>query len=409
MKISLLTLGTRGDVQPYAVLGRALKQQGHEVTLSTGRNFEAMAREYGIDFCPVQADFQQLINSQEGKEMMKNPFLARKHFKTLVQPMMVGALHEFYALAAKSDGVLYHVKSLGDFFADKFPEKMMRANVVPAIAPTSEFPNPVFSGLSLPSFLNRLTYKLSDLGLSMMKNAVEEFRSGVGLSGPHQSKIPLPSIYGISSHFLPKPKDYPAHSYYTGFWYDQSPQTLTDDIISFIGSDKPTIVVTFGSMTFETELNLPDALRKLSEALSIRIVVVRGWGFQQQSGKHSEHVMLIDSAPYEQLFPRVKAIIHHGGIGTIAECLRAGVPFMSCPVIYPMGDQHFWGLRAYRYGCSVPVVPLKKLTYAILENNVRVLLSSAELAKKSREIAAVLKTEDGPSTAVSVVEQYFKV
>ena len=63
---------------------------------------------------------------------------------------------------------MYHVKSLGDFFADQFPQKMIRANVIPAILPTSEFPNPVFSGLSLPKDFNRFTYKLAGLGLAMM-------------------------------------------------------------------------------------------------------------------------------------------------------------------------------------------------------------------------------------------------
>ena len=67
MKIALLTLGTRGDVQPYAVLGRALHQRGHDVVLATARNFASLAQEYGIGFAPVEADFQALVESEEGK------------------------------------------------------------------------------------------------------------------------------------------------------------------------------------------------------------------------------------------------------------------------------------------------------------------------------------------------------
>jgi sterol 3beta-glucosyltransferase len=67
MKVTLLTLGTRGDVQPYVNLAKGLKNHGHEVVLSTGRNFESMAKQNGIDFAPVDADFQALINSEEGK------------------------------------------------------------------------------------------------------------------------------------------------------------------------------------------------------------------------------------------------------------------------------------------------------------------------------------------------------
>ena len=106
MKIALLTLGTRGDVQPYAVLGRAFAEHGHEVTLSTGSNFASLAQQYGVQFIPVQADFQALINSKEGKAMMKNPFLARKHFATKVQPMMIEALKVFFDVAKSSDCIL---------------------------------------------------------------------------------------------------------------------------------------------------------------------------------------------------------------------------------------------------------------------------------------------------------------
>jgi sterol 3beta-glucosyltransferase len=78
MKIAILTLGTRGDVQPYAVLGQALKQRGHKVTLSTARNFEQLVKSYDIEFAPVEADFQEVLNSDEGKKMMKgNPMAIR--------------------------------------------------------------------------------------------------------------------------------------------------------------------------------------------------------------------------------------------------------------------------------------------------------------------------------------------
>jgi len=245
MKIALLTLGTRGDVQPYAVLGRALKNNGHDVVLSTGKNFQSMAREYDLEFVAVEADFQALINSDEGKAMMKNPFTARKHFRTVVQPMMIQALSSFYEVAKAADCVLYHVKSLGDYFADQFPQKMIRANVVPAIRTTSEFPNPVFSGLSLPSFLNRFTYRLTDLGLLMMNKAIRQFRLNAGLTRGLSKKILLPEIYGISEYFLKKPADFPSNSVFTGFWYGESPDELSPAVVNLLSEGKKNVVVTF--------------------------------------------------------------------------------------------------------------------------------------------------------------------
>jgi sterol 3beta-glucosyltransferase len=165
MKIAILTLGTRGDVQPYAVLGQALQQRGHQVTLATAKNFESLVRSYGIGFAPVEADYQAILQTEEGKRIMKgNPLAIRRNLEKWIYPLIRDSLSDFHALAQDSDRVLYHVKTLADSFADQFPEKMIRAMVVPAVQPTSAFANPAFSGLPIPSFLNRFSYKLTDWG-----------------------------------------------------------------------------------------------------------------------------------------------------------------------------------------------------------------------------------------------------
>lgn len=83
MKIAILTQETRGDVQPYAVLGNTLKERGHDVTLSTAKNFESLITSYGSDFVPVEADFQAVLDSDEGKKMMKgNPFAVKRNLNT---------------------------------------------------------------------------------------------------------------------------------------------------------------------------------------------------------------------------------------------------------------------------------------------------------------------------------------
>jgi sterol 3beta-glucosyltransferase len=407
MKIALLTLGTRGDVQPYAVLGRALAERGHEINLSTGANFASLANDYGVKFTPVEADFQALINSEEGKAMMKNPFLARKHFKTKVQPMMIQALKVFFEVAKSSDYILYHVKSLGDFFADQFPEKMMRANVVPAIEATAEFPNPVFAALPLPRFLNRFTYKLADLGLAMMNNAIREFRISSSLSSSFSKRVDLPSVYGISPSFLPKPSDFPGNSYFTGFWQSHSSESLDPAIIDFLSSKKESVLVTFGSMPFETMFDLQQTLQTLSRKLNVNVLVVKGWGFENVSSYlESDSVKIISSAPFDKLFPKVSAVVFHGGIGTMAECLRAGVPFLACPVIHPMGDQYFWGKRAHDIGCSPLPIPLKKLTEESLIHNVSELLNAERYKRNCRRQADQLKAEHGLTNTIRIVESH---
>ncbi len=405
MNIAILTMGTQGDVQPLAVLGQALKKRGHKVTLSTGKNFEALVRSYDIDFVPVDADFHEFINSEEGKKMAKNPFRARKNLSKWVYPMIYNSMNVFYNLSKVNDKVLYHIKTMGDYFADQFPEKMIMANVVPAFQMTNEFSNPVFSALPLPSFLNGLTYKLADLGIRLMMKPVNEFRKDARL--PAKVKLQkLPSIYGISEHFLKRPKDYPVNSHFTGFWTSPSTNELSDELREFINMGEAPLLITFGSMTLDIKINLPSAIIRLSEELGVRVIVVKGWGFNDtQKLEDQKNIKVITSAPYDKLFPYVKAVIHHGGIGTISACIIAGKPFFSCPVLYPLGDQHFWATIAYKKGIALKPIALKKLTEVMLIKKAKELISTKELYINCLKLSEKIKSENGVEKAIEIIER----
>lgn len=407
MKIALLTMGTRGDVQPFAVLGKAMKQRGHEVTLATAKNFASLADFYGLNFSPVAADFQAILNSPEGKKMMSNPLSARKHFDKLIYPMVYDSLHTFYKVAKEHDKILFHVKAMAEYFVEHMPGKLIRANVVPAIEPTSEFVNPVFSALHLPSFLYRFSYKLSDFGLKMMSKPVNKFRQEVGITGKY-IKPELPSIYGISPLFLPEPKDYPANSHFTGFWLDSSSTELSKELIDFIGDGEPPLLLTFGSMPFESKIDLSKILETIVKSHNTRVIVIKGWGLNNiEELTQNKKIKIIESAPYNRLLPLVKAVIHHGGIGTIASCLKAGKPFLTCPVLYPLGDQHFWGTIAYQKGVGLKPLPLKKMKEDVLLKSVDELLHNKSLYKRSEELKEKMKNENGVEKAIELIGHGF--
>jgi sterol 3beta-glucosyltransferase len=405
MKIAILTLGTRGDVQPYAILGKALKKRGHEVVLSTAKNFEGLIKSYGLNFLPVDADFQAMLESDELKKIRKNPFLAKKQLSKFVYPMLNDALTTFYELAKGSDRVLFHIKTMADNFADQFPERMIKADVIPASQATSEFPNPVFSFLPLPSFLNKLTYKITELGLKMWRKPVDDFRAGAGLPLKF-IKPDLPSLYGISELLLSKPKDFPQNSYFTGFWTEASDIELDADLLHFLKNGEPPLVVTFGSMPFDSKLDLKDLIKSIPEKLKMRVVLVKGWGLRETKElENIPAIKVIDSAPYDKLFPYAKAVVHHGGIGTLAACLRAGKPFMTCPVLYPMGDQVFWGDIAWRKGIGLKPLPLKKVTHDNFINHVKELMTNESLHRNSQRISEKMADEDGVQRAIDIIER----
>jgi len=135
--------GTRGDVQPFAILGQALRMSGHRVILSTSKNFKSLVQSYDLDFIPIENDYEELLNSEEGRKLLKaNPFAIKRNLRTYIYPLVQKSLQQFYVIAKASDCVVYHTKTMVDAFADTMPDKMIMAMMVPAIEPTKYFPNP---------------------------------------------------------------------------------------------------------------------------------------------------------------------------------------------------------------------------------------------------------------------------
>ena len=405
MKITFFTLGTRGDVQPFAILGEALARRGHQVTLCTAKNFRNLVESHNIHFHPVNIDSEYMINSKHGQQIMKvNLFHLKKNLKKFIYPVIKTSLNEFYKMAQGSDLVIYRTKTLADVFLTQLDCRAIRAAVVPAMEETGAFLNPIMSGLPIPSFLNRWSYKFNDLRFRFFKKPIEQFRKQHGLSDDIPEIQGIPGIYGISQHFLDRPADWARNQHLTGFWFSEQSSELEPVLEKFISSGKPPLLITFSSMPVEKELS--DLILKCINQTGERFIIIKGWG--EWDIHDSENIKVISSAPFDALFPKMRAIIHHGGLGTTAECLRAGKPMFICPPVYPFGDQYFWGDLAYRKGVGIKPVPLSRLTEKKFLKGIRQLLHDKHIYHQSDVLAKKINSENGVLKAVELIERIIK-
>ena len=408
MKIALCTIGSRGDIQPFLVLGEYLAQRGHQVRVCSAQMYAGLAEHYAVEYVAFAGNYAAIADDEALKKQIgRNPFTIGKGLKEKVYPILENSLETFYDQLLWADVVLYHPKTMIDGIGSNSSHKLIKAYMVPLFSPTRAFANPILAFLPIPRFLNRITYKLANALLGAFNRPLKNFKKKRGLP-VSKPLLDTPILYGISPSFLPRPQDYPANHYYTGFWtppHQIAP--LPKRVQAFMKTAQPKLVITFGSMPYRSEVDINDFVAAIQRKYEVDILIVRGWGLKNTAITESDTVMAIDHAPFSSLFPLATAVVHHGGAGTTAIALEAGLPQMICPVLHPFGDQYFWGQQLSNNGLGPHPVPLAKLSVASLLDGIATLLQE-ETQQKAAQLQLALATENGLETASQLIEAHYK-
>jgi sterol 3beta-glucosyltransferase len=422
LKILITTIGTRGDVQPYVALGRALMDAGHEITICTCVHFEPFIRENGLGYAYVNNDFIDFMHSPEGKVILGNAGSLWDTVKALAPTISkLGDLQERQMIDVwaaceehSPDLIIYHPKALGaPDFAEKLGVPCMLAFWLPIYVPTSRFPAMGFPELPLGGGYRRFTYQVIRKTLSMMSKRVRKWRKQNGL-GSHSpgSRLrfpdgsPIPVLHGFSRHIIPRPEDWPKTATVTGFWFlDQGegwnpPGALTE----FLAGGEPPIYFGFGSIFGRDPKQVTQIILEAVRSTGVRAILARGWGgIESGDLTLSESILFIEAAPHSWLFPRVDAVVHHGGCGTTAAGLLAGKPSIICPFF---GDQPFWGRYVERLGAGPAPIPQKRLAVASLCHAIDTVKTDAIMRENAAALGRRIREENGIFHSVAFINQW---
>ncbi len=431
-RIRMISIGSRGDLQPYLAILLELQRRGHEVTLIGSVNFQAAAEEHALPFVPLPGDFTTLLRSETGLALMQG-----KPVRLISDGLLGELLTTAHDAMEGTDLLLVSPLCLwGYHLAEATGCPLVVLSPVPIMA-TGDFPflgfpaSPTSTRVRGPRRrlrrrLNRSSYRLVSL-LKWRQDArvIQDFRrerlalDPLPWGGAQSRRTPPahlvdpPVLHLISPQVLPRPEDWKASASLTGFCFLEPrsadgtilPTTwrADRDLAAFLENGPAPFYAGFGSMICRDPGALADVMVEAAQRAGVRLILSPGWGRVQPRMALPADVFLLEDCPHSWLFPRVQAAIHHGGAGTTAATLRYGIP---STVVAFFADQPAWGRTLERLGVSPATHRLSTLSAEALATSLRALAGESCFRKRAQELQQLLCREDGVASTVHAIEAH---
>ena len=418
MHIAIIAPGSRGDVEPYLALAQGLGRAGHTARLVTHQDFEGYVTAHGVEFWPVGAGVQTVAQSEEMRALLERG-------KFLAIMALMGKEAERAALAFAQDGLAacrgvdLIVGGFGGIFtgvalAEKLRIPLLQAYYIP-FTPTRAYPSsllpqtpPWFGGA-----LNALSDSLArQVMWQNLRAADRRARREVLDLPPAPFWGPCggaclrdtPLLYAYSPAVIPPPPDWGADTHVTGYWFLAQAEDWTPPpaLLRFLEAGPLPVYVGFGSMSVSDPQQTAALILRALALAGQRGILLSGWAGLGQA-ELPDSVFALDAAPFGWLFPRVAAVVHHGGAGTTSAGLRAGVPSVIVPFF---GDQPYWGQRVAALGVGPAPIPRKRLTAERLAQAIQQAVADQTRRARAAALGAQIRGEDGVACAVEIIEDF---
>lgn len=403
MKVTLATVGSRGDVQPMFALAQGLVKRGHQVRIAASPNFAEWSGRLGLPFTPVGCDMQRWM-ADNPKLMTGKPLEVRRGMRMLFSEQLPAQIDGLIEAAKGSDAILYSGLALSSAsVAEYLNIPVLALAYSPCVIPGRGHPPSMVPWQNLPHWINAMLWRLViRAGRRTTGQVINQTRTKLGLAPVEIYDLlsrRVPWVVAADREVLPPSPEWAQRVPYANFLFYDDDRQLDPELDRWLGAGDPPIFVGFGSMSGDGMTRIKQVLQTALSSSGKRVLLGSGWGGLADEGL-PDGWRSVGDVPYAQLFPKVAAVIHHGGAGTMAMALRTGVPQVVLPLIF---DQYHHAARLYRAGLAPLGEPLEKVSAAGLRRAIGEALAMDP--KLRTEVARRLSDSDGISQVAQLLER----
>ena len=414
--VTIITIGSLGDFIPYFALAKEFKRKGYTVTLASHEKYRQRTESEGLLFKPIKLNPEEMIRDAMSKLMLaneQNTLIFVTEMARVLFPFVESLIEDVEKAVKGSDVLLYSALVLGaPDAAQKYGVKAYAALLQP-LTPTNE----IHSSFSKDVLFGKLLYNkfsyhaawlmfwiiFKDIVNNIRENRYELKRIKTLTPYLWHKKMGIRYIYGFSKYILQRPKDWDSSNYVTGFWFNDEAENFPEkkSFEEFINdSQEKPIYIGFGSMSIANEDKIEKIVNSVLRDTSERIVLFTG-GTELKID--NDRVFSCDYMPHNIVFPKVKAVMHHGGSGTTSIALRNGIYQIIMPIF---ADQFLWGEQVFKHGFGLKPMPFFKTKIEKIVQNLKN-MKIDESGKILRECSDNIKSENGTLRVVDIVEKTF--
>ena len=408
MRIAMVASGSRGDAQPLVVLADELRRRGHDVVLGLPPNFVDFGERAGIQTRAVGPNTQEFLTSTKGQRYLASGNAAA-FTKALGEVIHENAaVLDSDTLDVCEDADVVVAGSLGEHRAACVAEArrvpLVCVHYVP-VRPTRAYPNMLVTTRSLPGVANRATHALFQrMYWRSMREDINGFRAQLDLpatAAPTATRLAAAGTLELQAYhraLVPALNDYPAHRPIIGFVVmgpelrERLGEGRSDpQLDEWLADGRPPAYVGFGSMPVLDPEATMGMITRVADRLDMRVLVGSGWSEWRAPEGAGDRIRVASGVlDFDEVLPRCAVAVHHGGAGTVAAGVAAGIPTVVCSVV---ADEPFWGTRIQELELGAHE-RYATLTDDRLEAAVRRALEP-RVVERSRELGRVLRSDTG--------------